>query len=169
MGGFKGEFPAVFQHGDAGRWNLLAAPDGSTSFIDWEAAEPVGMPLWDLFYFVRSFAVGVAVAAGEHRRLSGIRRVLFERSPLSARLAGWVALYCRATGLSAELVEPLFHTCWMHRALKEATRLDPGALHTGHYRRLLTLGIEQRRAPGLADMFAAGREVSPLPLARELA
>ena len=32
--------------------------DGRVVFLDWEAAEARGMPLWDLFYFLRSFAVG---------------------------------------------------------------------------------------------------------------
>ena len=34
------------------------------AFLDWEAAELHGMPLWDLFYFARSVAVGVARACG---------------------------------------------------------------------------------------------------------
>ena len=48
----------VFQHGDPGVWNLLITPDGRPAFLDWEAAEHHGMPVWDLFYAARS--VGIA-------------------------------------------------------------------------------------------------------------
>ena len=45
----------VFQHGDPGPWNLLVTPEGQPAFLDWEAADAEGMPLWDLFHFLRSF------------------------------------------------------------------------------------------------------------------
>jgi hypothetical protein len=51
-------FPAVFQHGDPGTWNVLVNPAGDIVFLDWEAAEEQGMPLWDLFYFLRSYVAG---------------------------------------------------------------------------------------------------------------
>jgi hypothetical protein len=59
------------------------------------------------------------------------------------------------------LVEPLFHTCWMHRALKEATRLTSSRLERGHYVSLLRLCIDQREAPTLRRLFSlSGLEAS---------
>jgi hypothetical protein len=46
--------------------------------------------------------------------------------------------------LAPELIEPLFYTCWMHRGLKEATRLTPNTLACGHYFNVLRASIDQR-------------------------
>jgi hypothetical protein len=51
--------------------------------IDWEAAVPHGMPLWDLFYFVRSAAVGVARRNGTRDLLAGLDRTLIRGRPLA--------------------------------------------------------------------------------------
>ncbi|MCG3119534.1 MAG: hypothetical protein ALAOOOJD_01964 [bacterium] len=61
--------------------------------------------------------------------------------------------YCERVNLDKRLIEPLFYTCWMHRALKEATRLSPANLEKGHYVSLLRLCIEQRQAPGFTRLF----------------
>jgi hypothetical protein len=52
-------------------------------------------------------------------------------------------------GLDSALVEALLLTCWMHRALKEATTLRPAHLARGRYVRLLRLCLQHRDAPGL--------------------
>ena len=40
--------------------------------------------------------------------------------------------YQARVGVVPELVEPLFYSCWMHRALKESTRLTAGNLERHH-------------------------------------
>src|SRR5262249_34408230 len=55
VGRSRAAFPLVFQHGDPGTWNIWVTPSERVAFLDWEAAEPHGMPLWDLFYFVRTY------------------------------------------------------------------------------------------------------------------
>jgi hypothetical protein len=131
--------PLVLQHGDPGVWNLLVDAGGRPAFLDWEAAERHGMPLWDVFYFARSFAVTVARTRGRCTSLGAVRRVLLADSPVSRLLASAVERHCAEIGLDKALVEPLFVTCWMHRALKEATRLPPARLDSGHYVNLLRL------------------------------
>jgi hypothetical protein len=145
--------PLVFQHGDPGTWNLLANDEGRVAFLDWEAAENRGMPLWDLFYFLRSFAVGCARASGTHGRMAAIEQGLFADGPISRMVGEAVERYRERTGLDAVFVEPLFHFCWMHRALKEATRLTPERLESGHYRALVRLGIARRETPTLRRLF----------------
>jgi aminoglycoside phosphotransferase len=131
--------PVVLQHGDPGAWNLLVAAGGAPAFIDWEAGERHGMPLWDAFYFVRSFGVTVARRRGRTSRLGAVRRELLADGPLRHALRAAAARHCADIGLDRSLVEPLFVTCWMHRALKEATRLSPTRLDSGHYVNLLRL------------------------------
>jgi hypothetical protein len=140
-----GELPLAIQHGDPGVWNMLATPNGRVAVLDWEAAETDGMPLWDLYYFLRTYAVGVARARGTRDSLTAFTEQLLSPTPLSEAVGAAVACYATRMGLAPQLVEPLFHTCWMHRALKEATRLNPGDLLRGRYFRLLRLGIEKRQ------------------------
>ena len=148
--------PLVMQHGDPGTWNVLVTPDGRPAFLDWEAAERHGMPLWDLFYFARSFGVTVARAAGTRSSLTAFAEQYLADSPLSRRLAADVERHCADIGLDRGLVGPLFHLCWVHRALKEAMRLPPGELERGRYIRLLRLCIDRRDAPALRRLFGGG-------------
>lgn len=147
-------FPLVFQHGDPGTWNVMVTKSGQVAFLDWEAAEPQGMPLWDLFYFLRSYCVGAARARGTRDRLEGFTQHFLAESPFSQLVIEATGRYCERTALPGPLVEPLFYTCWMHRALKEANRLTPASLESGNYVNLLRLCIEQRNAPTLGRLFS---------------
>lgn len=133
--------PLVIQHGDPGTWNVLIADDGRPAFLDWEAAEPHGMPLWDLFYFARSFAVSLVRASGSRVSLEALHHELLREGPVNRLLVAAVERQCAQSALERNLVEPLYTTCWMHRALKEATRLRPSKLQRGHYFRLLELSL----------------------------
>jgi len=148
-------FPVVMQHGDPGVWNVLIAAGDRPVFLDWEAAEEHGMPLWDVFYLARSVAVTVARAAGTRDALRGFSEQVLAGGPLGDELAADVDRHCADIGLDRALVEPLFLTCWMHRALKEAMRLRPGELHRSRYAALLRLCLARREAPGLRRLFAA--------------
>jgi thiamine kinase-like enzyme len=146
--------PLVFQHGDPGPWNMLVTPAGRVALLDWEAAEPQGMPLWDLFYFLRSTCIDAARLAGVRSALSGFVQQFLSETPLSQLVINSVKRYCGHVHLAPQLVEPLFYTCWMHRSLKEATRLAPTKLDSGHYVNLLRLCIAQRNSAVLNCLFA---------------
>lgn len=150
-----GAFPAVFQHGDPGTWNVMVTQSKQIAFLDWEAAEPQGMPLWDLFYFIRSYSGDIARARGIGNRLQGFAQQFLTTSPLNDVFCKTVQHYCAALDLPQALIAPLFYTCWIHRALKEATRLTPTTLQRGLYVNILRLCIEQRSMPGLQRLFAA--------------
>ncbi|MDP8899837.1 MAG: hypothetical protein M3N33_01555 [Actinomycetota bacterium] len=57
-------FPVVFAHGDAGNWDLPVTLSGQLVFLDWENAEPLGVLLWDLLYFLQTYGVWSASVAG---------------------------------------------------------------------------------------------------------
>jgi hypothetical protein len=144
--------PAVLQHGDPGPWNLFVRADGTVVFLDWEAAELRGMPLWDLFYFLRSYVL-LGRVRGLHSRLDSFTAAFLAESPLSSLLQQAVEHYCARVGLHPTLVEPLFFTCWMHRALKESARLHPERLGDGRFLELLRHCIAHREAPGLERLL----------------
>jgi len=146
-------FPLVFQHGDPGTWNAVISPSGRTAFLDWEAAEAQGMPLWDLFYFVRTYGAWSLRAGASGDVTKGFGAQFLDSTPFRSLLIESTERYCGEVGVAQRYVEPLFYTCWMHRALKEATRLSTDALGNGHYANVLRASIERREA--LEALFAA--------------
>lgn len=144
----------VFQHGDPGPWNILITEDGRTAFLDWEAAEPEGMPLWDLFHFLRSYSLTVSRAAGRRDPLQSFAAQWLDESELGRLLVETTSRFCAQTGLAPGLVEPLFYVCWIHRALKEAATLPPNRLQRGRYVSILRLAVERRDSPGLRRLFS---------------
>jgi hypothetical protein len=150
---FDDQVPVAMMHGDCGAWNLRVAPDGRVVFLDWEAADPLGLPLWDVFHLFRSVAVLAPRGIVPRRRIARIRRHLVENGQIGERFAEAVRSHTEAVGLDTELVEPLFYLCWMHRALKEATRLPPSGLARGHYVRLLQMFVANRGGPVLRRVF----------------
>ncbi len=112
--------PAVFQHGDPGLWNLLVTSAGKVAFLDWEAAETAGMPLWDLFYFLRSYSVNATRSAGKHDSLHALEAQLLADTPLRRVTSEFIRHYCVDVQVPDEFIEPLFYTCWMHRANKRS-------------------------------------------------
>lgn len=142
-------FPLVFQHGDPGPWNMMVTPSGQVAVLDWEAAEPQGIPLWDLFYFLRSYALDIARAGGVNDGLHGYKQQFLADTPLSSLVVETVQRYCQAIDLPTALILPLFYTCWMHRALKEATRLPVNKVDSGRFVNLLRMCIDHQTAPTL--------------------
>ena len=145
--------PIVFQHGDPGTWNLLVDDSGRVAFLDWENAEPNGLPLWDLFYFLRSYAMTSVPRRPGERRLAHARRAFLGRSAASRFVVEAIHEYCRRVGVPRGQVEPLYHLGWMFQALKETTRMRPGRLDDGHWIRFLRLGIAERSSPTLTELF----------------
>jgi Phosphotransferase enzyme family len=155
IGQSHSSFPLVFQHGDPGTWNVLVTPTGRIAFLDWEAAERAGMPLWDVFYLIRAYGVLASRRAGTRNMLQGFAEQFLHDTPLGMLLVDSTWRSVARIGLAPALIEPLFYTCWMHRALKEATRLEPACLEKGHYLNLLRLCIDQRHTPVLKRLFSS--------------
>jgi hypothetical protein len=147
--------PTVFQHGDPGIWNLLVDPAGRTVFLDWEAAEPDGLPLWDLLYLFRSYAVATSRRAGTRDRLAAASHHLLDASPLGDQLVRSVERYRQQVGVPAGAVEALIYGCWVHRSLKEATRMAPERLAEGQFVRLIRRMLKDPNAPTLDRLVGA--------------
>lgn len=140
---------AVAQHGDAGPWNALLTEAGGVAFLDWEAGETRGLPLWDLLYFHRSASLLLSPRRPWQDRRRRLRRDLIEGSPVGDRFAEHVRSYVEATGIDRRAVEPLYHLCWVQRAVKEARRLPPARRSRGVFHRFVLDGVEGRDRPGL--------------------
>jgi hypothetical protein len=148
--------PTVFMHGDPGTWNLLLTADSHLRILDWEAAEPDGLPLWDLFHLLRAYATLASSPWLPHRSLRLARRHLITGSALTPAFAAAVARYRDALALPTAVVEPLYHLGWVHRAVREAARLTPDRLDRGHYIRLLRAGMSGGTTAGLDLLVGRG-------------
>jgi hypothetical protein len=143
------ELHAVVQHGDPGPWNAVVTAQDAIAFLDWEAGEERGLPLWDLLYFLRSASLHVSRSRPWQSRRSLVRRDLIAGSTSGDLVAEQVRAYVEAIGLDRRAVEPLYHLCWVQRAVKEARRLAPERRSRGTFHRLVLDGVEGRDQPGL--------------------
>ena len=142
-------FVTAFSHGDPTTHNVIVHPTGGIGLVDWENAEPQGMPLWDLVRFLNAYGSWSASLAGRRWTVSLACASLFEASPLHDLLGRSVARYRARAGLPAELVPPLVLTCLVADALRQATRLPPGATSRSAAARMLARLTSAGGHPGL--------------------
>lgn len=138
--------PLVFMHGDPGLQNLVIRPDDRLALLDWENAEQAGMPLWDLFHFLRTYVVWAGRRGMLTSRSAAITEHYLEGASLTDFLVGSVERYRRALQLDGSLIGPLFWTHLLVQALREAPRLDPSELQQGHQLKLLELLVAGRHS-----------------------
>lgn len=140
------DVPLVFMHGDPGLQNVVVRANDRLAFLDWENAEPAGMPLWDLFHFLRAYVVWAGRRRALTSRLGATAKHYLEGAELTDFLVGSVERYRRAFELQSSLIAPLF---WMHllvQALREAPRLDPSKVQLGHQLKLLEVLVAGRHS-----------------------
>jgi len=117
------EFPLVATHGDLTMSNILLGSDGRLGIVDWEEAEPRGLPLSDLYYAV----VDAAAAHGKYRDRAGAFQACFRREgPIltAVRMAG--QRLARALEVSDEVATIAFHACWLRHATNERRKRAAG-------------------------------------------
>ena len=147
--------PIVATHGDLGTHNLLLAPDESIVALDWEAYEPDGLPLWDLWYLLRSATLDLDRSRWPRRRLPVLLDAFLGDGPRNTRIVEATTRYRRAIPVEPALVVPLVALCWIHRALKEAARTDPARVRDGHFATFAAAILDRLDAPGLVRLQAA--------------
>ncbi len=148
-------FPLVFQHGDPGTWNMLVSDKNEVIVIDWEAGEPQGMPLWDLFYFIRTYASWVSRVKGLRDPIENFASHFFHSSPLRTTLKVNLDQYNQKNNFDSALIRPMFYSCWMHRALKESARLKESQLQKGNYIQLIRRLIQEEKSGSLSYILNA--------------
>jgi len=86
--------PTALQHGDFCPWNLKVQDDGSLTAVDWEAADVIGFPLYDLVYF--------HAAINYHLKT----KVLF---PPGSKVL--IAEYVKQTGINPQFTQQIIAAC----------------------------------------------------------
>jgi len=148
--------PLVFIHGNPGLQNPVIRPDNRLALLDWENAEPAGVPLWDVVEFLRTFTVWAGRRRTLSSRLAAMREHYLEGGSLTDFIIGSVERYRRAVAIENSLVAPLFWTHLLVQAMRETPRFEPSKLQQGHQFKLLELFVAQRHSAVLGRILQVG-------------
>lgn len=111
---------AVAQHNDLGTWNVVADGDDFV-VVDWENAKAIGMPLWDLLYFLADAFVHLDAPAVPEDLPGRIAGLFAGEEPSSHLLFGWVRRAAEATGVPSDSVGTVATLCWLSHSLSVRT------------------------------------------------
>jgi hypothetical protein len=115
--------PSAFEHRDCSPWNILVASGGELAVLDWESAEPDGLPGIDLTYFLTYLAFFMDGAMKNKRFIESYRSA---SDP--ATITGRVQLACQyryfeSTGIDPTNLHPLRLLTWLIHSRSEVRHL----------------------------------------------
>ena len=121
------DLPSVIEHRDFSPWNVHVGPDGGLLAYDWESAEPAGLPLNDLVYFLAYLAFFHDGAIASGRCPESYRRAR-DLPTLTGRVhRECVARYAERVGLDERHVRALHALTWVIHARSEYLRFAADA------------------------------------------
>ena len=115
------DLPLVMSHEDFSPPNILQADDGSIGVVDWELAEPQGLPASDLFFFLTFIAFARNGARKNEMYLRAFRQAFFDSN---AWARPYVERYCERLNVSPEMLAPLFVATWSRYVAGLVARLQ---------------------------------------------
>jgi hypothetical protein len=167
--GTLGPLPLVCEQRDFSPWNLLIGSRGELQVLDWESAEPRGLPLMDLVYFTTYLSFYVEGARTRERHLECYRDTLQPSTCTGSVVQECQERYADRVGIRQTDIGPLRLLCWMVHSRSEyqhfVTEIG-GVPGPGQLRRSLFLRLweEELRAlvgttfPGSAPNHRGCRE-----------
>ncbi|MFQ5638054.1 MAG: aminoglycoside phosphotransferase family protein [bacterium] len=102
-------WPFVCEHGDLSSPNILMGQEDKIGVVDWELAEPRGVPATDLFFFLTYIAFARKNARKNEDYLAAFHKAYFEESPWTAP---YIKRYREKISISEKILKPLFVLCW---------------------------------------------------------
>lgn len=115
--------PLVMEHGDLSAPNILVSRSGELGVVDWELAQPRGLPAQDLYFGLTYLAFAQAGATRPAEYLAAFHGAFFGPD---AWAAPYVTRYAASLRLPCEALVPLFVACWSRYVARRAARLhDP--------------------------------------------
>jgi hypothetical protein len=122
------DLPLLCEHRDCSPWNVVLTPSGP-ALLDWESADPRGLPLLDLVYFLAhaAFQVDGALIEGSldsRRAAESYRRLLDPATPKGADFAACLRQHCDPLGLDTQAQAALRLLCWVLHSSSEHRHLE---------------------------------------------
>ena len=123
-----GDLPLVFEQRDCSPWNILLSADSRLAVLDWESAEPDGLPVLDLTYFLTylNFFLDRAMKTGRFRE--SYRAALDPGTFTGGVAAECQGRYLASLGLDMAVLRPLRLLTWLIHARGKLNRRNPTAL-----------------------------------------
>jgi hypothetical protein len=145
-----GPLPPAVEHRDYSPWNIFLDPGGELVVLDWEGAEPDGLPLCDLVYFLAYWTFFADKSLDSGGAPDSYRQMLDPVSPAGSIANACTQAYCEEVGLPAESLRPLRLLTWLRHAVQERTRIesssagevDPDLLKNALFLSLLKVELE---------------------------
>jgi aminoglycoside phosphotransferase (APT) family kinase protein len=139
-----GDLPPAYEHRDCSPWNVLVAAERRPMLLDWESAEPDGLPGMDLVYFLANcaFVLDGAIERGGTRE--SYARFLDPNTPHGRVAAMAIEEYTAALGLGADDLRRLRLLCWIVHSRSDYRHLQlelPGAPRPEALRQAMFLGL----------------------------
>jgi aminoglycoside phosphotransferase len=103
------DMPLVMEHGDFSSPNILQDENGRVGVVDWELAEPKGLPAADLFFFLTYVAFARQNARKNADYLKAFQQAFFGPQPWAWP---YVTRYRERLNLAPEMLAPLFVVTW---------------------------------------------------------
>jgi Ser/Thr protein kinase RdoA (MazF antagonist) len=117
--GACGPVAVVMEHGDFTPWNVLVAPDGALSVIDWENGRRRGLAGTDLVWYLGHAALSLAGALAAPDPGAHYRRWLRPDTTAGRVRAAALARYAAAVGLDAGALRALRVFTWLRSVRQE--------------------------------------------------
>jgi hypothetical protein len=112
-----GPLPLVWEHRDFGSWNVVLTASGPAA-IDWESAEPEGLPFLDLVYLLTMSALQVEDGFAPGAPAAAIAAAVFEPTSEAGRVAApCLERYGAALDIDRAEIPRLRLACWVVQAL----------------------------------------------------
>jgi hypothetical protein len=130
------DLPLVCEQRDFSPWNVLVSPSGGLAVVDWESAEPRGLPGLDLVYFLAHAAFFLEGTMGSGREPATYATMLEPSSFTGEVFLECSSRYALRAGIDAAALVPLRLLAWMiharsdhaHLTLETNSPPDAGAL-----------------------------------------
>jgi hypothetical protein len=150
--------PTVCEQRDFSPWNILVRPDGDLVVLDWESADPHGLPALDLIYFLAFWGFYLDDAMRSGRFAESYRAGLASDSFTGRIQRECLTRYMNRLGLDLGLIGPLRILTWIIHTGSEYERLAAdagGAPGPEQLRRsrFLRLWEEEVRSASSPDLF----------------
>lgn len=113
--------PWVAAHNDLTMSNVLRDADGRLGIVDWEGAQPDGLPLSDFWY---AACDALSAARGHIDRAAAFIDCFSRKGRFRGVMAGHETHLRQVFAPTHDWIDVCFHSCWLQHAMNERLR-DP--------------------------------------------
>lgn len=113
--------PSVFEHGDLGPLNIMFSEHQKIGVVDWELADPNGLPTADLFFLLALASPAWRKAKRNSDYVSAFQQTFFGKH---AWANAYVHQYAEQMRLPIKLLAPLFVLSWTRYLMNLVERLS---------------------------------------------